>query len=53
LRKQGIVIEAQSGAAVANAAGRYTLDNMVGNVAEGIRRCLRTQDGAPLVPEPR
>jgi glycosyltransferase involved in cell wall biosynthesis len=45
-------VRAMAGAAV-SAAGRYTLDNMVGNVAEGIRRCLSSQDGAPLVPEPR
>lgn len=39
--------------AARNAARRYTLENMVANVADGIGRCLGSKLGEPLVREPR
>jgi glycosyltransferase involved in cell wall biosynthesis len=40
-------------AAAGHAARRYTLENMVANVGDGIERCLRTTAGTPPVAQSR
>jgi len=39
--------------AAGNAARRYTLENMVANVADGLGGCLGTKAREPLIWEPR